>query len=156
MRGVTIREYRASDFDALSALWLTSWLSAGVRTPVTYTLTSLRRRLPKELVVWSTHVAVRRERILGFVALRGAKVEHLFVHPAVQSRGIGKDLLDLVKQQRPEGFSLYTQVQNLKARRFYEREGLIPGKPVLGRHPGSRIIHFEWRPNSPGSGKKAP
>jgi ribosomal protein S18 acetylase RimI-like enzyme len=156
MQGVTIREYRSSDFDALSSLWLASWRSAGVRTPVVHTLTSVRRRLPKDLVEWSIHLAVRRQRILGFVALKGSELDQLFVHPAVQSRGIGKGLLDFVKHRRPDGFWLSALVQNYRARRFYKREGLIPGKPILGRHPGHRVIRFEWRPDHPGSGKELP
>ena len=149
MREVTIRAYRASDFDALTSLWLASWESNGVRIPMKATLTALRRRLVAELANLSIHVATRRERIVGFVALRGNNVDQLFVHPAAQSCGIGKGLLDFVKQQQPEGFWLFTQVQNYGARRFYRREGLTPGKPVL-RHPGYCSIRYDWRPNALG------
>jgi GNAT superfamily N-acetyltransferase len=155
VKGVTIREYRASDFDALTSLWLASWESAGVRAPFKATLTALRRRMAAELADLSIHVAARRERIVGFVALRGSNVDQIFVHPAAQSCGIGKSLLDFVKQQLPDGFWLWTQVQNQRARQFYQREGLVPGKPVI-RRAGYRTIRYDWRPNSPGSGKKVP
>ena len=155
MTEVTIREYRSSDFDALTSLWLASWESAAVRIPVKVTLTALRRRLAEELPDLSIQVATRRERVVGFVALRGSKVDQLFVHPAAQSRGIGKALLDFVKRQHAEGLWLFTQVQNHGARRFYQREGLIPGKPVM-RHPAYRIIRYDWRPNGLTSGKRAP
>jgi putative acetyltransferase len=155
MTEVTIREYRSSDFGALTSLWLTSWLSTGVRTPFVVTLTVLRRRLQERLGEWSIYVAVRRQLIVGFVALRDSTLEQLFVHPALQSRGIGKRLLDFVKQQRPDGFWLRTQVQNFGARKFYEREGLVAGKPGLNGYPGYRVIRFEWRPDRLKSDKTA-
>jgi ribosomal protein S18 acetylase RimI-like enzyme len=145
VREVTIRPYRTSDFDQLTVLWLESWNSAGVATPLTETLTSLRRRFPQELPAWTLHVATRGSRVIGFVAVRSNKIEQLFVHPREQSSGVGKHLLDLVKQERPQGFWLYTQVDNRGARRFYEREGMIGGRPVIRGRPGYRIVRYTWR-----------
>lgn len=155
MREVTIRPYKPADFNSVTSLWLDSWNSAGVRTPVTETLTSLRRRFVQEEVSWSIHIAAMRLRAIGFVALRGDKVEQLFVDPAAQSRGVGKSLLDFVKQERSRGFWLLTQAQNHGARRFYEREGLTGGKIMLGRHSGYRIIRYDWRPERLGSSRTA-
>lgn len=148
MREVTIRPYRTSDFDQVTVLWLESWNSAGVPTPLIETLTSLRRRFPKELPGWTLHLATRNSRVIGFVALRGDKVEQIFVHPHVQSSGVGKQLLNLVKRQRPGGFWLSTQVENRRARYFYESKGLTSGRPMMGRHPGYRIVRYTWRPKN--------
>jgi GNAT superfamily N-acetyltransferase len=146
VREVTIRPYRAFDFDQLTVLWLESWNSAGVTTPLTETLTSLRRRFAREIPGWSLHVATRNSRIIGFIALRGDKVEQLFVHPRIQSHGVGKHLLDLAKREKPEGFWLSTPAQSHRARCFYEREGLIGARPIIGRHPGYRIVRYSWLP----------
>jgi GNAT superfamily N-acetyltransferase len=61
--------------------------------------------------------------VAGFGALTGAMLEHLYVHPDHQGRGIGTLLLDQAKRQRPKGFRLWLFQQNEGARRFYERHG---------------------------------
>lgn len=64
-------------------------------------------------------------RIAGFAAIHEDWLDHLYIHPAMQNLNIGSGLLDIVKTQRPQGFSLWTFQQNTGARRFYERHGLV-------------------------------
>jgi putative acetyltransferase len=77
-------------------------------------------RAVKEQEVW---VFEEDERVLGFAALSATTLEHFYVDPGAQSRGIGSALLARVKEQRPEGFTLWVFQRNEGARRFYERHG---------------------------------
>jgi len=95
--------------------------------------------------VW---VAALDGRVGGFVALEGDRVDHLYVHPDVQSRGIGSELLDLAKSRRPGGFELWVFQKNDGARRFYERHGLqlvtlTDGRDNMEREPDAL---YAWRP----------
>jgi ribosomal protein S18 acetylase RimI-like enzyme len=62
-------------------------------------------------------------RIVGFIALEENHVNHLYIAPAYQGRGIGGRLLALVKELRPGGLKLRTFQRNAAARRFYEARG---------------------------------
>ncbi len=94
------------------------------------------------------HVAEVDGRVVGFVALAGSVLEHLYVEPEAQSRGIGGALLALAKELRPEGFELWVFQRNEQARAFYERRGLLPRRAhgrsrQRVREPDAR---YEWRP----------
>ena len=92
-------------------------------------------------------------QVVGFVALGPELVEHLYVRPEYQRRGIGARLLGLAKQRRPKGFRLYVFQRNEAARGFYERHGLR--LVALGNgsenEEGEPDALYEWRPVNPWS-----
>ena len=70
-----------------------------------------------------TWVATEGARIVGLASIRSDWLDHLYVDPELQNRGIGSALLARVKAQCPKGFKLWTFQANDGARRFYERHG---------------------------------
>jgi GNAT superfamily N-acetyltransferase len=56
------------------------------------------------------------------VAFRADFIEHLFVRPEKQGAGLGVTLLGMARENAAE-LTLWTFQQNLRARRFYERQG---------------------------------
>lgn len=141
---VVARPYREDDFETVTSIWLRSWQSTGVASPVT--LDDLRQRWPLELAKgWIVHVAVLGSEVVGFVAWIGEKLEQLFISPARQSRGIGKQLLDLVKTYRPDGFYLMAALQT-RAGKFHEREGLVRGPVSVHPKFGHEIVRYDWVP----------
>ena len=52
-------------------------------------------------------------------------IEHLYVQPAHQRRGVGAALLARARAVSPGGLSLWCFVRNRPARAFYAREGFI-------------------------------
>ena len=69
-------------------------------------------------------LAVDDGALVGFVAWRGAVVEHLGVHPSVQRRGLaGLLLARAVPSISPELPSLWVLVDNAGARAFYTQLG---------------------------------
>ena len=138
-----VRTYEQSDFDAVTQIWLDSWRSTGIASPVT--LDDLRARWPDELAKgWVVKVAVQGSQIAGFIATHKDCIEQLFIAPAYQGRGIGKHLLDTAKEAMSEGFRLTTAL-NSRAGKFYEREGLTPGVETIHPKFGHRSIEYRWR-----------
>ncbi|WP_431040321.1 GNAT family N-acetyltransferase [Streptomyces sp. P9-1] len=97
-----------------------------------------------------TWVAVRRAEIVGYAALDGDMLDHLYLRPDVRRQGIGTLLLDEVRRHSPEGLVLHVFQQNISARAFYERHGFT----VLDISDGSRNMEnlpdmtLRWTPSS--------
>jgi GNAT superfamily N-acetyltransferase len=86
--------------------------------------------------------------VAGFAALGRDELEHLYVQPRLQGRGLGTALLDVAKERRPSGLELWVFQPNEGARRFYERHGfelvrLTDGSGNEERVPDAR---YAWRP----------
>ena len=138
-----IRLYAEQDFEAVTAIWLSSWQSTGVDAPVT--LAELRRRwLEESAMERKVHVAIVGNEVVGFVVLKPASLDQLFIAPAHQSRGIGKALLDFAKQQMPEGFALRTAIDS-RAPAFYDREGLRRGETGIHPRLGHKTVTYYWQ-----------
>jgi len=69
------------------------------------------------------HVAELNGVLVGFLALRGDVLEHLYVQPGAQRQGVGSMLLEHAKALRAAGFTLWVFQRNTTARGFYERRG---------------------------------
>jgi putative acetyltransferase len=142
---ITIRPYEIADEAAVAVVWGDGWKSTGVSTG-SIDPTELRRELRQYVSAgWSLTVATADDRVVGYAAICGDVLERLFVSPTVQSRGIGKYLLDFVKARMPQGFWLTTAVES-RAPKFYEREGLVRGAEALNARWGHREVRYDWRP----------
>jgi GNAT superfamily N-acetyltransferase len=120
---VLIRLAGSDDSDTIAEVFLAS--RAGLTfLPRLHTDTETRRWIRTEMVpqheVW---VAEDEGEIVGFAALHGDLLGHLYVRPDAQGRGVGTALLGLVKAERPSGFRFWVFQRNEGARRFYERHG---------------------------------
>ncbi|WP_406187398.1 GNAT family N-acetyltransferase [Streptomyces sp. NBC_01006] len=97
-----------------------------------------------------TWVAVRDGEILGYAALEGDMLEHLYLRPDVRRQGIGTLLLDEVRRHSPDGVSLHVFQQNTDARAFYELHGFT----VLDTSDGHRNMEnlpdmtLRWTPDA--------
>jgi GNAT superfamily N-acetyltransferase len=106
----------------------------------------IRSAVLAEDEVW---VAEEKGRVVGFAALAEGWLEHLYVAPDRQGRGIGTALFNLVTVCLPAGFRLWIFQRNEGARRFYERRGcsvveLTDGSGNEYREPDALL---EWRPS---------
>jgi ribosomal protein S18 acetylase RimI-like enzyme len=106
------------------------------------------RRAAVEHEVW---VFEEDGRILGFAALSPDMLEHLYVEPEANGRGIGTALLSCVKERRPEGFTFWVFQRNDRARRFYERHGcrVVRLTDGAGNEENEPDALYEWRPVRP-------
>lgn len=92
--------------------------------------------------VWIAEV---NNKTVGFLALAGDELDHLYVHPDFWSKGIGSQLLALAKEQSPK-LKLFTFQRNDRSRKFYEHHGfklieLSDGSANEEREPDAL---YEW------------
>jgi ribosomal protein S18 acetylase RimI-like enzyme len=107
-----------------------------------------------EIVLQNEEVWVAEEDglVVGFTAL-GARdgvdfLQHIYVGPEHQGRGIGSELLARAKERRPAGFRLWVFQSNEGARRFYERHGLrlVEVTDGAGNEEKEPDALYEWVP----------
>ncbi|MST87216.1 GNAT family N-acetyltransferase [Lactobacillus porci] len=115
-----IRKFQAADLDAVARIWLQTNREAHGFVPDHFWQDQLAD-VKREFLAADLYVAEEDGKIAGFIGLEGDEVAGLFVAASCQSRGLGKQLLDQAKSERPQ---LYLRVyeQNPRALEFYERE----------------------------------
>ena len=107
--------------------------------------------LPNE----ETWVAERDGAVVGFASLGkrdGADfLQHLYVAPEAQRRGVGTALIEKAMERRPRGFRLWVFQRNEGARRFYEKHGLtlVEVTDGAGNEEKEPDALYEWRPPGP-------
>lgn len=147
---ILIRPYQQSDAAALARLWLESWRSTPVEVSRTTHVGDLCERIDRELRGgWTVYVAKNGNALVGFVAIKKEEnqLDQLFVHPASQSRGIGKLLLGRAKEEMPKGFWLSTALINIRAQKFYEREGFTVAEEYSHPRLGHQMRRYVWGPD---------
>lgn len=98
-------------------------------------LAFVRDRLMAENETW---VAEAGGEVVGYIAFRPGWIEHLFVHPDHQGRGLGPRLLDKALEDGTER-RLWTFQQNSRARIFYEARGFAAEEFTDGHGNEERI-----------------
>lgn len=145
-----IREYRIEDFDAVTIVW---------RIAREKNLPEFQRAkgyfFYQDRAYFQTHVVPKEEifvaevngAVAGFMAMEnGNFIDHLYIHPDFQRRGIGQMFLELAKKRSPEHVWLYTLQINTNARAFYEKNGFIA--EVFGLSPAPENepdVQYHWR-----------
>ena len=145
----SIREYRSEDFDAVTILWRVAReksLPQFQREKGHFFYEDqdyLRDHILKENNVWVVDV---NGRPVAFLAMRDDFIDHLYVHPDYQKRGIGKALLDYARKLSPDHLWLYTLQVNENARSFYEKNGFIVEKLGFSPPPENEPdVEYHWR-----------
>ncbi len=145
---IKIRPARRSELHAVTRLWMESWDSTGLPGGTGYRVDLLRERLDRDLAAGlQLFVATLAGRIVGMLAIRpkDRHLDQLFVAPSFQRRGIGKALLAFARTQMPAEIWLRTAVDNVRAVRWYEREGFRKEREELRPdHPWKRG-YYRWR-----------
>lgn len=107
-------------------------------------LVFIRDRVLPGAVVW---VAEAGGDVAGFVAYRAGWIDHLYVHPDHQGRGVGARLLaEALKDNAPK--QLWTFQQNARARAFYEARGFfaVEFTDGSGNEEKTPDVRYLWTP----------
>ena len=79
--------------------------------------------LVKEMLLQAeVYIYVNNQKIQGFIGLRDEYIEGIFIYDEMQSQGIGKILMNYVKDKRKK-LLLNVYQKNTWAISFYQREG---------------------------------
>jgi GNAT superfamily N-acetyltransferase len=107
----------------------------------------IRDRLLAEAEVW---VALAGAALVGYMALVGGMLDHLYIAPGHQGRGIGSLLLDQAKALRPAGLRLYAFQRNVRARAFYEARGFaaVAFSHGADNEENEPDVLYQWRPQA--------
>lgn len=92
-------------------------------------------------------IAERHGAPVGFAALNGDRLDHLYVAPDAQGLGVGEALLAKAKRRR-RSLDLRVFEQNLGARAFYARHGFIAVGGGSDNEEGLPDLHLRWRGQS--------
>ena len=115
-----IRRMQKEEIDQVAEIWLDVNRKAHDFIPASYwegNFAAVRNLLLQaELYIWE-----EKMEIAGFVGLDGEYIAGIFVKEGRQSEGIGKQLLDFVKDKK-EHLWLHVYEKNGAAVRFYRRE----------------------------------
>jgi GNAT superfamily N-acetyltransferase len=127
MSATSLREARPEDAAAIAALHLAARREAMPYLRELHSDAEVRAWMSDTLLpnaeVWVAEVA---GRAVGYLALVGDSLDHLYVGPLHQGRGVGSLLLAKAKALRPEGLRLFAFQKNHRARAFYEARGFAP------------------------------
>lgn len=117
-----IRKFEMKDTKQVMQIWLDVNMDAHNFVQGDYWLSNYQS-VQKQLLQADIFVYEQDEEIQGFVGMTDDYLAGIFVDKKCRSMGIGKELLECVKQNYPV-FSLNVYQKNRRAVDFYLREGL--------------------------------
>jgi ribosomal protein S18 acetylase RimI-like enzyme len=142
-----IRPARAEEYDEIGRVWMESWVSTGLGEASNFLLANLRARIRKEIAdSWSLYVADDNGAIAAMLALHLPRLEldQIFVAPEYQGRSLGRKLLAFTRAQLPNEIQLRCAEGNVKAWRWYEREGFFYEKQEISPVTGLMMKYYRW------------
>jgi ribosomal protein S18 acetylase RimI-like enzyme len=151
MKDCAIRSARSDDAEAIADVHLNSRREAMPWLPVLHSREEAIAYFAGHVLVHEeVLVAEVNELVVGFMALEGDHVDHLYIAPSFQSRGIGHKLLAMAMKLRPGGLTLWTFQRNTRARRFYEARGFVASEFNDGSRNEEREpdVRYAWLPNA--------
>jgi putative acetyltransferase len=142
-----LRPYRAEDEDATIALWLDAWQQAYPAIDFAARATWWRERWRGELVPHAAIIVAEQAGVLiGFVTidLKGY-LDQLVVAPDHWGSELGKKLVDEAKRLSPDHVTLLVNTDNIRAIRFYERNGFVQAGGDVNPTSGKPVLKMEWK-----------
>lgn len=102
-----------------------------------------RDKVMVEGPVWG---AFEGDRLRGHLALLPGWIDHLYVDPDFQGRGVGGALVRLAQGEQDE-LRLYTFQANVRARALYERHGFTVEELTDGQRNEEKApdVTYHWR-----------
>lgn len=139
-----IRNFYQTDIDRVAEIWLDTNLKAHNFIADEYWKSNfemVKEMLPKaEVYVYEQQDT---GEIQGFIGLYDNYIEGIFVWSKMQSNGIGKALLDFVKEFKTT-LILHVYQKNKRAVKFYQRENFKIQSENIDENTGEReyIMYF--------------
>ncbi|MBF7070780.1 GNAT family N-acetyltransferase [Aliarcobacter butzleri] len=138
-----IRKLDKNDINQLLQIWLEVNIKTHNFIPKEYweeQYDNVKKLLPNSEI----YVYEENEKIVAFVGLIENYIVGIFISFSFQSKGIGKKLLDYIKEFKKE-LSLNVYVKNISAIKFYQREGFIINSQNIDEETKEQQILMIWK-----------
>ena len=137
-----IRKLQKADINRAADIWLKTNLKAHFFIPEQYWISNyefVKEMLPQAEV----YVYEDDKMIQGFIGINDEYIEGIFVSDEMQSRGIGKMLLDYIKDKK-DRLQLKVYQKNVRAMSFYQREGFTIQSEEMDEFTGEKEYVMNW------------
>ncbi|MDY4927838.1 N-acetyltransferase [Clostridium fessum] len=137
-----IRKLQKVDINRVADIWLTTNLKAHFFISEQYWISNyefVKEMLPQAEV----YVYEDDKMIQGFIGINDEYIEGIFVSDEMQSRGIGKMLLDYIKDKK-DRLQLKVYQKNVRAMSFYQREGFTIQSEGMDEFTGEKEYVMNW------------
>lgn len=139
-----IRELRINDIDTVVELWYETSVVAHNFIPVAYWQENKKVMASNYLPNSETYLAVDDDRIYGFIAMVEDYLAAIFVSNEMQGNGIGKKLLNFIKEKRTT-IQLRVYKKNSKSVAFYKSQDFSIISENRDEETGEAEFAMEWR-----------
>ena len=138
-----IRKLQKADINRVADIWLDTNLKAHSFIPAQYWKNNFE--LVKDMLMQAeVYVYEKNQEIQGFIGLSNEYIEGIFVSDEMQSCGIGKLLLDYIKNEKVR-LRLNVYQKNTRALSFYQREGFDIQSEGLDDATGEKEYTMLWQ-----------
>ena len=138
-----IRTLQNADINRVADIWLDTNLKAHSFISAQYWKSNYE--LVKEMLSQAeVYVYEDGQKIQGFIGLSDKYIEGIFVSEKMQSQGIGKLLLNYIKD-RKSALRLNVYQKNIRAIHFYQREGFEIQCEGLDEATGEKDYVMIWQ-----------
>ena len=137
-----IRKLQKVDIYRVADIWLKTNLKAHFFIPEQYWISNyefVKEMLPQAEV----YVYEDDKMIQGFIGVSDEYIEGIFVSDEMQSRGIGKMLLDYIKDKK-DRLQLKVYQKNVRAMSFYQREGFTIQSEEMDEFTREKEYVMNW------------
>lgn len=142
-----LRPYRAEDEDAAIALWQQTWQYAYPQIDFAARVKWWRDRWRSELVPHAAITVAEQEgELAGFVTIDSTGyLDQLVVAPGHWGSPLATRLVDEAKRLSPEHITLLVNTDNIRAIRFYARNGFVHAGEDVNPTSGRPVLRMEWK-----------
>ena len=142
-----LRPYRSDDEDAAIALWQQTWQQAYPAIDFAARVKWWRERWRNELVPNAAiMVAEQAGALVGFVTIDASGyLDQLVVAPDRWGSELGDALVNEAKRLSPDRITLLVNNDNIRAIRFYERNGFVSAGEDVNPTSGRPVLRMGWK-----------
>ncbi len=137
-----IRKIEEKDVNKVADIWLDTNLKAHYFIDADYWKGNFEF-VKKAFVQSEIYVYENAGEINGFIGLDNEYIAGIFVAYGSQSKGIGKQLIDYVKEKKQK-LILNVYQKNIKAIDFYTKEGFVVHGNDIDKATGEKELEMIW------------
>ncbi len=146
---MSLRPYDPGDENAAVALWLRAWQATFPHIDFAARVDWWRERWRNELLPSADVVIAEMDgKLVGFVTVdpRNGYLDQIVVAPEHWAGGVAAALMAVAKNLSPIGLDLDVNTDNIRAIRFYEKQGFFIAGAGVNPMSGKPVHRMHWRP----------